>query len=145
MSQDKIRVFGKIRPGVNYVERPGAYAFILNSQQQLAVVRTSLGLFLPGGGVEAGEDPVAGLKRELLEEIAYELESANFLRQAIQYHWSGYYQKNFKKIGSFYRAEAAPKAGITAHPDHKLVWLDTAQAARQLSQEFQRWAVAEGI
>lgn len=144
MSAAKIPIFGKIQAGVVYQDRPGAYAFIFNDQRELAVVRTPIGAFLPGGGVEAGESDEQALARELREEMAWELLSARFLRQAVQYHWSEFYQRHFKKIGSFYLVEARPLLGGIGHPDHTLYWMKPQQAARKLTQEFQRWAVREG-
>jgi 8-oxo-dGTP diphosphatase len=145
MPPNKVPVFGKVLPGVVYHDRPGAYAFFFNPQSELAIIETPLGLFLPGGGVEEGETHKQALARELIEEIGWELISAKELRQSVQYHWSQFYQKHFKKVGTFYLAEARPMPGAAAHPDHKLRWMEPQMAERQLTQEFQRWAVRQGF
>jgi 8-oxo-dGTP diphosphatase len=134
--------FGSRLPGITYEERPGAYGLLSDAHNNLAVVETPMGIFLPGGGLERNEEPLAGLARELEEEIGYRLDGADFLGQAVQYHWSGFYRRHFKKIGSFYRIDAAPPPSPRGQADHRLLWLPPAAAAEKLSQEFQRWAVA---
>jgi 8-oxo-dGTP diphosphatase len=134
-------VFGKIQPGVNYVERPGAYGFLFDELQRLAVVQTSFGFFLPGGGQEPNETPEVALRREIFEEIGFTVTRAELVTTAVQFHWSEFYQTYFKKIGSFYRVEAAPAASRHLQAEHDLLWWPREEAARRLSQEFQRWAV----
>jgi 8-oxo-dGTP diphosphatase len=141
----KIRAFGEELPGVTYVERPGAYAIILNERDEIAVVKTSYGYFLPGGGLDPGEEFVDGLARELDEEIGYQLVSATYFLVAAQFHWSEHYQKHFKKIGAFFEVEAQPPSVPQFADGHSLVWMPRQLAARDLSQEFQRWAVQEHI
>lgn len=126
---------------MTYVERPGAYALLRNASGELACVRTGMGLFLPGGGVEAGEASDVALARELLEEIAFEISSARLLGQAAQYHWSDFYQKHFKKVGSFFSVEGT-FGNHEAAADHELVWLSRDRAILDLTQTFQRWAVS---
>lgn len=138
-----MKAFGQIVAGITYVDRPGAYGLLHNAKAELAVVRTGQGYFLPGGGLDPGEDDLTGLDRELREEIGYTLTHAVLLGQAAQYHWSAFYNSYFKKIGTFYRIEANPVAGLTAHPDHELLWLRPRDAGERLTQEFQRWAVNE--
>ncbi|NJM09671.1 MAG: NUDIX domain-containing protein [Bdellovibrionaceae bacterium] len=138
-----IKCFGQILPGVNYLDRPGAYAFLLNPNRELAVIQTSYGMFLPGGGLDPGEDDLTGLQRELREEIGYELVDAGFLMRAAQYHWSEHYQSYFKKIGGFYEVVATPPPGEQCADGHALLWLPLERAAWELSQEFQRWAAEE--
>lgn len=138
-----IKTFGEQLPNFSYVERPGAYAFLLNAGGELALIKTSFGLFLPGGGLDPGEDEVTGLARELHEEIGYRLVSADFLMKAAQFHWSEFYKKHFKKVGSFFEVEATPPPASQCADGHELVWAPLDLAARDLTQEFQRWAVGE--
>ncbi len=138
-----LKTFGTILPGITYVERPGAYAFIKNDRQEIAVVKTNFGSFLPGGGLDPGEDELTGLDRELREEIGYEIINSIYLMRAAQYHWSEFYKSHFKKIGAFFEVEAkAPQTNMCA-PDHDLIWVPLKRAGAELSQEFQRWAASE--
>lgn len=137
-----VRTFGDILPGVQYTERPGGYAFIQNHLNEFAVVRTPNGLFLPGGGIDKGEDVETGLRRELHEEIGFVVVSALFIVSAIQYHWSEHYKSHFKKIGSFFEVKGSRPPGAHLEAEHSLLWLPGAEAERALTQEFQRFAVA---
>ncbi len=141
----KIRAFGNELPGVTYTERPGSYALILNEKDELAVIKTSFGYFLPGGGLEPGEEFLDGLARELKEEIGYEVVRADFFVVAAQFHWSTFYKKHFKKIGAFFEVEAKAPSIPEFAEGHALVWMPRQLAQTDLSQEFQRWAVQEHI
>jgi 8-oxo-dGTP diphosphatase len=143
MNGEPVREFGSRVAGISYVDRPGAYAFLPDNQQRLAVVRTGVGLFLPGGGIESGEDALSGLKREVFEEIGYTIHAATVRGQAAQFHWSEFYQAHFKKIGTFYLVQATAPAQPIFQQDHSLIWMPPDEAALRLTQEFQRWAVSE--
>jgi 8-oxo-dGTP diphosphatase len=60
--------FGCPATGVEYILRPGGYAVIFSPDGEVAVVATSLGLALPGGGQQAGESPEDAAIRETREE-----------------------------------------------------------------------------
>lgn len=137
------REFGTKLPGINYVDRPGAYAFLKDANGRLGIIQTGAGLFLPGGGMDPGEDAISGLRRELYEEIGYTLVSAIPKGQAAQYHWSAFYSEYFRKIGTFFDVVATAPAQSQFQDEHELIWLDRAQAAVKLTQEFQRWAVTD--
>lgn len=145
MDQKKIPEFGTILADVTYVERPGAYGLLFNDLGQLAIIHTSFGQFLPGGGLDPGETELEGLRRELKEEIGFTLTRANFLMKVAQYHWSEFYQKHFKKIGAFYHIEAMAPTTPEFQDGHTLLWKDPAEGAQILNQEFQRYAVLETL
>jgi hypothetical protein len=42
---------------VAYIVRPSAYAIVRSKSGKVAVVRTSVGSYLVGGGIQAGETP----------------------------------------------------------------------------------------
>ena len=138
-----MKTFGLQHPGLTYVDRPGAYGFLRNVEGLLGLVRTTTGLFLPGGGVEPGEAVEAALSREFFEEIGYRVECAHILGQAAQYHCSKFYGQNFHKVGTFYSVEAEPIEGAVPADEHTLEWWTIEAAGQALTQEYQRWATAE--
>jgi 8-oxo-dGTP diphosphatase len=77
--------FGSKIEGINYVDRPGAYAVIENHDQRIAVIETSYGFFLPGGGIEPGETEIEALKREVLEEIGFRISVGEVIGAAVEY------------------------------------------------------------
>ncbi len=64
----EIPSFGRALAGVHVVLRPSAYAVVSGEDGLLAVVRTTKGWFLLGGGIEPGETPAEAVVREGREE-----------------------------------------------------------------------------
>ena len=60
----------------------GCRVLVLDSEERVLLIRHSYGSshwMLPGGGLSAGEDPVAGGHRELAEEVAIRLTASVLL------------------------------------------------------------------
>jgi len=66
VSEEKAAIpeFGTRLDGIDYIDRPSVYAVIENKHRQIAVIVTSNGYFLPGGGIDPSETEVDALKRE---------------------------------------------------------------------------------
>ena len=62
--------------GVVWKDRPTGKVVLLNERNEIALVSNDVSKFflLPGGGIEEGEDIIAGTKRECREETGYEIE-----------------------------------------------------------------------
>jgi len=142
MTASRPREFGDRIAGQHYQPRPGSYAVIRNGENQVAIVLTPLGYFLPGGGAQPGETPEATLRREILEECGYEIVSIEPLAFATQYVFAereGY----FAKQCSFFQAKLAGRAAQQTEDDHQLVWLAISAAAETLTHASQSWAVSQ--
>jgi len=134
--------FGTRLPNINYVERPGAYAIIRNSSADYAVIRTPKGCFLPGGGVDEGEEIQAALRREVLEETGLAVDVGRKVGVAAQYLISARDGIFYKKIGHFYVADFGARLSETFEPEHELLWLSFDKASAALKHRFQVWAIA---
>lgn len=131
--------FGSKKEGVEYIDRPGVYAIIINSDGDIAVAEVNGKYFLLGGGLDKGETEENGLQREILEETGKNIKSAVFLGKANQYvdAKDGY----FNKLGSFYKVELGEDSGNEYEADHIFKWMDKEEFKSQGAQEFQVWAV----
>ena len=134
--------FGTKIPGCDYVLRPGSYGVIRNQSGGVAVVFTPLGVFLPGGGREAGESDEAALLREVMEECGLHIQISHRIGVADELVFAEEERCHFRKRCTFFAAELmgdAPTMGT--EPDHRLAWLPAVDAMPLLLHESQRWAL----
>jgi 8-oxo-dGTP diphosphatase len=138
--------FGEKMDGIPYRIRQGVYAVIINNADEtVAVVKTSTGYFLPGGGIEANETHHECLKREVLEELGCEIHIGKFIGRAEKYFYSTTLREYMNSDGYFYAAEIVRKLQVPTEDDHELVWMKLVDAPNLLFHEHQVWAVNKAI
>ncbi|HEV8631844.1 MAG TPA: NUDIX domain-containing protein [Thermoanaerobaculia bacterium] len=122
------------------VVRPSAYAIIKDSLGRLAVLRTPMGVFLPGGGIEEGEAAREAVRREAREECGLTLRLGSWTAHAVQFVYSELERTHFEKRSTFVSAFPLLR-DRASEEDHDLVWATAGSAASLLSHESHRWAV----
>ena len=133
--------FGSKIEGIYYVDRPGAYAVIENHDQRIAVIETSYGFFLPGGGIDPGESEVEALKREILEEIGFQISVVEVIGSAVEYIKASNEEMYYQIRSKFYKVQLESKIGEGIEGDHRLIWLTHEDVLKQLTRRSQVWAV----
>lgn len=136
-------VFGQPPTRTRVRVRPSAYAILRNDRGEFAVVRSREGIFLPGGGMDAGETPHETVIRETLEECGLVIRIGSWTTTAIQFAWSETEQIHFEKRSTF--VDAIVLGVDTSHlePDHEVLWVDAHRACELLTHESHGWAVRE--
>jgi 8-oxo-dGTP diphosphatase len=132
-----IPTFGVEVAGRSYWLRQGAYG-VIPRRGRIAVVEGPKGLYLPGGGIEAGENAEAALVREINEECGQRAQVRGYLGQACEFTYSDAERRHFKKHGFFFLAAfettESPLAAGSA-------WIDVERALAGLAPGSHRWAV----
>ena len=92
-----IATFGQKKEGVEYSNRYGVYAVIPNPENdKIILVQAPNGAwFLPGGEIEAGEDHLSALERELIEELGFTAQIGKYYGQADEYFYSRHRDRYF--------------------------------------------------
>lgn len=124
-----------------YVQRNGAYAIIINDKNLLAIIKTPLGYFLPGGGIEASESEQECIIRECLEEAGLKIKVLEKISIGNFYFFATTTNKYTESIGHFYSCEIIEQLENKTEEDHELIWLETHEAMRLLYLDNQRQAV----
>ena len=97
----------------------GARVLVFKGKQVLLVRLTYLkGLYLPGGGVDKGEDPLSAVQRELREETGIELANVKLF---------GLYHSRYEKRDDYiviYTAQFASQKMRKTMEVQELVWCD---------------------
>ena len=134
--------FGQRLDGISYERRPGAYAIVINADGKVAIVKTSAGFFLPGGGIEQSETAETALAREVREECGWAVIILEKIAEAVQYVHAPR-EGFFAKQCFFYRCRIQGPAASPLEQDHQTLWLEIAEARKQLTLESQSWAIAQ--
>lgn len=133
--------FGKKTLGLEYKDRPGAYALILREDGMLGVVESHLNhdkFMLPGGGIDEGETDEQGLRRELMEEMVREVAKAEFVGEACEY--IDHPEKGpLNKICKFFLTELVPAPD--GNGDRVTRWITIEEFKKNAVQEAHVWAV----
>ena len=114
-------VFGTQGGGHTYQRRRAVYAVIRDRQGRVAAVRYRRHLFLPGGGIEAGESPEQALVREVEEECAQRLHIAGKIGEALQYFYAPADDKYFAMHAIFYTG--AFLGQTPGQAEYPVVWM----------------------
>jgi len=137
-----VQTFGEREPARSYRQRRAAYAVILDEELQVACVVDKLRVFLPGGGLEAGEGPLVALQREVAEECARAVEVIAPLDSAIQFFHAASGEA-YELHAHFFLARFGGALGGPA--EHELRWLPALPRPPAFFHECHRWAVQQAL
>lgn len=131
--------FGTKEPDVEYKDRPGVYALILNENGLFCATENSWGKYsLPGGGIDEGESDEVALRREIQEELIRDIELFQFVGEAKQFVRS---KKNgdVNKHCKYFIVTLAP--GEDGQGDVITRWVNLEQFKEKSYQEAHVWAL----
>jgi 8-oxo-dGTP diphosphatase len=140
--QEHLRQFGAPEPGLPTAVRPGAYAIVLD-HDRILVIDDGRQFCLPGGGVEADEDLLAALHREVREETGHDLDHATPFQRALQ--WVAADGRAINKDCHFFLATLGDRAAEPLSTEGVARWAPQDAALDLMAEEASRWAVSVAL
>jgi 8-oxo-dGTP diphosphatase len=136
-----IRRYGEpVKAGQRYIRRPGVYAILLDGDHILATHQAAPipELQLPGGGIDRGEQPIAALHREVLEETGWKIAVRRRLGAFRRFTYMPEYDLWAEKLCTVYLARPVRRLGPPSEAGHSAIWLPVEEARTRLGNPGDR-------
>lgn len=140
-----MKYIGSKEENIEYRKRPGAYAIIINkNNDKIGIATDGKNYFYLGGGIEKGETKLEALKRELIEEAGYSIKNIKEFEEVGSNIWAennGY----LEVIASVYIAEFDEKVREPIEKDHSVLWVKPEEYVNKMYREWQRYIMKRFI
>lgn len=126
--------------GVHYRRRPGVYAVLFDGTSILLTHQQnpSPEYQLPGGGIDKGENPIAALHREVMEETGWHIGALRAIGTYRRFTFMPEYDLYAEKMCMIYLARPTLRLGPPSEAEHSAVWADPATALTILANDGDR-------
>ena len=134
------RIGEAVKPGQRYGLRPGVYAVLLQGDQILTTFQANPvpEYQLPGGGIDQGEQPIAALHREVMEETGWSIATPVRLGAFRRFAYMPEYDLWAEKLCTVYLARPARRLSAPTEPGHTAIWMAAKDAAEVLGNDGDR-------
>lgn len=136
---DIVPAFGARPDNETPLVRPSAYAVIVNTRREFAIVEANEGTMLPGGGADPDETPAMAVIRETEEECALQIAVTASLGDAVQFVRTAKSASIFEKRSHFLVCDIVARSDRT--PEHRTLWLTLDAALDAVTYESHKWAL----
>lgn len=139
--------FKELPEGESSIDRPGSYGIITRGEELVMVRIAGWGeYFLPGGGIDDGENPEEALIREVKEETGFFVETLEKIGEAAEYIYSPVAGAYLNKQGIYYAARITDQdLSLIIEEDHEVICLPVSEAIDLLHLDSQKWAVRKWL
>ena len=116
--------------GVNYKNRPGAYAILIRDDKILLTFQEEPKpeFQIPGGGIDPGESVIPALRREVMEETGWSIGMPRRLGAFRRFVHMPEYNMWANKICHIYLARPALKISEPTEKGHHCEWVSFSEA-----------------
>ena len=135
------------RAGRHYRRRAGAYAILAQGGRLLLTHQTDPvpEFQLPGGGIDAGESPLAALHREVFEETGWRIAPVRRLGAFRRFAYMPEYDLWAEKLCAVWLARPVRRHGPPSEPGHSAHWMTPRQALEHLGNPGDRALLARAL
>ena len=132
------------KPGQTYRRRPGVYAILLRDGALLVTHQDdpTPEYQLPGGGIDKGEQPIAALHREVMEETGHHIANVRRIGAFRRFTFMPEYDLWAEKLCTIYVARPVLRLGPPTEPGHRAEWLNPRDALDLLGNPGDRAMLA---
>lgn len=133
--------------GQSYRRRAGVYAVLLEGDAILTTLQSDPApeYQLPGGGIDRGEQPIAALHREVMEETGWHIAGLRRLGAFRRFTYMPEYDLWAEKLCTVYLARPVLRIGPPTEPGHQAVWMKPAAALNLLGNPGDRAMLARAL